>query len=44
MQKKSSTISLEEFKEMREKWRTQLANAEIQQINHWRKIKRLDLA
>ena len=44
MQKKSSTISLKEFKKMRQTWCDQLANIEIQQINHWRKLKRLDLA
>tara|TARA_R110001592_G_scaffold54396_10_gene166476 strand:- start:677 stop:1246 length:570 start_codon:yes stop_codon:yes gene_type:complete len=41
---KSSNISLDEFKRMREEWREQIALAEIQQISHWKSIDRLELA
>ena len=42
--KKSSTISLEQFKKMRNDWREQIALLEIQQISYWKSINNLELA
>ena len=35
VQKKSSNISLDDFKKMRSVWREQIALVEIQQITYW---------
>ena len=34
MQKKSSTMSLDDFKDMREEWRKSIAEAEIKRIQY----------
>ena len=44
VQKKSSNISLDDFKKMRSVWREQIALVEIQQITYWKSINNLELA
>jgi len=41
VQKESSSISLEQFKELRNKWREQIAAVEIAKIKNWQKNKDL---
>jgi len=44
VQKKSSSISLDEFKKIRNEWREQIAISEIKQISYWKSINALELA